>query len=183
MAGEVEVGFIVAKSVFGELGGRFTGLVLASLLISTVSAMMIAGPRVLQVIGEDFKALRFLAKTNSDAIPSRAIYVQATLAIIFILSSGFESVLVFAGFTLALNSFATVIGVFVLRWQQPDLARPYKTFWYPIPPLIYMSLTGWTLDEQAGRRLVRNRRYRIRFAGLFLLAQKKYQPIGRCDGY
>jgi APA family basic amino acid/polyamine antiporter len=38
-----------------------------------------------------------------------------------------------------------VIGVFVLRWQQPDLARPYKTFWYPIPPLIYMSLTGWTL--------------------------------------
>jgi APA family basic amino acid/polyamine antiporter len=145
MAGEVEVGFIVAKSVFGEFGGRFTGLVLASLLISTVSAMMIAGPRVLQVIGEDFKALSFLAKTNTDGIPSRAIYVQATLAIIFILSSGFESVLVFAGFTLALNSFATVIGVFVLRWQQPDLARPYKTFWYPIPPLIYMSLTGWTL--------------------------------------
>ena len=145
MAGEIEVGFIAAKSVFGELGGRFTGLVLASLLISTVSAMTIAGPRVLQVIGEDFKALRFLAQTNADGIPSRAIYVQATLAIVFILSSGFESVLVFAGFTLALNSFVTVIGVFVLRWQQPDLARPYKTFLYPVPPLIYMALTGWTL--------------------------------------
>lgn len=145
MQGQVEIGFIVAKSVFGETGGRVTGLVLASLLISTVSAMTIAGPRVLQVVGEDFKALRFLSYQNEDGIPSRAIYTQSALATIFILASGFESVLVFAGFTLALNSFATVLGVFVLRWRQPDLPRPYRTFLYPLPPLVYLSLTGWTL--------------------------------------
>ena len=145
MKGEVEVGFIAAQSVFGDIGGRFTGLVLASLLVSTVSAMTIAGPRVLQVIGEDFRALRFLAYRNEDGIPSRAIYVQSILAIVFILSSSFESVLVFAGFTLALNSFATVISVFVLRLRQPDLPRPYRTFLFPIPPIIYLVLTGWTL--------------------------------------
>jgi len=145
MKGQVEVGFIAAQSVFGDLGGRFTGLVLASLLISTVSAMTIAGPRVLQVIGEDFRALRFLSYRNEDGIPSRAIYVQSALAIVFILSSSFESVLVFAGFTLALNSFATVISVFVLRYRQPDLPRPYRTFLFPIPPVIYLVLTGWTL--------------------------------------
>ena len=145
MKGQIEVGFIAAQSVFGELGGRFTGLVLASLLISTVSAMTIAGPRVLQVIGEDFKVLSFLSYKNEDGIPSRAIYVQSALAIVFILSSSFESVLVFAGFTLALNSFATVISVFVLRYRQPDLPRPYRTFLFPIPPIIYLVLTGWTL--------------------------------------
>ena len=145
MKGEVEVGFIAAQSAFGELGGQLTGLVLASLLISTVSAMTIAGPRVLQVIGEDFKALNFLAKKNEDGIPSLAIYVQSTLAVLFILSSSFESILVFAGFTLALNSFATVLGVFVLRIRQPDLPRPYRTFLFPIPPVIYLLLTGWTL--------------------------------------
>lgn len=145
LQGELEIGFIAAQSVFGELGGQFTGLVLASLLVSTVSAMTIAGPRVLQVIGEDFKALSFLAQKNKDGIPSLAIYVQSTLAVIFILSSTFESLLVFAGFTLALNSFATVIGVFVLRQTQPDLPRPYRTFLYPIPPIIYLALTGWTL--------------------------------------
>ncbi len=145
LTGQVEVGFIAAQAAFGELGGRFTGLVLALLLVSTVSAMTLAGPRVLQVIGEDFKALAFLARTNEDGIPSRAIYVQAGLAILFILSSTFESILVFAGFTLALNSFATVLGVFVLRYRQPDLPRPYRTFLFPAPPLIYLSLTGWTL--------------------------------------
>ncbi len=145
MAGQIEVGFIAAGAAFGDLGGRLTGLVMAMLLISTVSAMTIAGPRVLQVIGEDFPALRLLARCNSNGLPATAIFVQSSLTILFILSSSFESVLVFAGFTLALNSFATVLGDFVLRYRQPDLPRPYRTFMYPVPPLVYLALTGWTL--------------------------------------
>jgi APA family basic amino acid/polyamine antiporter len=145
MAGQVEVGFIAAQAAFGDLAGRMTGLVMSLLLVSTVSAMTIAGPRVLQVIGEDFKALQFLSHRNADGIPSRAIYLQSTLTIVFILTSGFESILIFAGFTLALNSLATVLGVFVLRFRRPDLPRPYRTFLYPLTPLIYLALTGWTL--------------------------------------
>ena len=128
-----------------DAGGRFAGLVLAMLLISTVSAMLMAGPRVLQVMGEDFDALRISARINQDGIPSTAIYIQSALAILFVLPSSFESVLLFAGFTLALNSFITVLGVFVARWRQPDLPRPYRTFLYPLPPLIYLALMGWTL--------------------------------------
>jgi len=145
LVGQLEVGFIAAAAAFGDLGGRVTGLILALLLVSTVSAMTIAGPRLLQVVGEDFHALRFLARKNKNGLPSTAIYLQSSLALLFILSSSFESILVFAGFTLALNSFATVLGIFVLRHRQPDLPRPYKTFLYPLPPLIYLSLTGWIL--------------------------------------
>ncbi len=145
LSGELEIGYIAARFAFGDLGGRFAGLVLALLLVSTVSAMTLAGPRVLQVIGEDFHALQFLSRTNADGVPSTAISVQSTLAVIFILTSSFESILIFAGFTLALNSFATVFGVFVLRWRQPDLPRPYRSFAYPLTPLVYLMLTGWTL--------------------------------------
>ncbi|MBT6482635.1 MAG: amino acid permease [Gammaproteobacteria bacterium] len=145
MVGQVEVGFISAEAAFGELGGRFTGLVLAMLLVSTVSAMTMAGPRVIQVIGEDFPALNALSKKNKDGIPAIAIYIQSAIALLFIFSSTFESVLVFSGFTLALSSFTTVLGIFVLRWRQPDLPRPYRTFLFPLPPLIYLALTGWTL--------------------------------------
>ena len=145
MAGQVEVGFISAEAAFGEFGGRFTGLVLAMLLVSTVSAMTMAGPRVIQVIGEDFPALNALAKKNENGIPAIAIYIQSAIALLFIFSSTFESVLVFSGFTLALSSFTTVLGIFVLRWRQPDLPRPYRTFLFPLPPLIYLALTGWTL--------------------------------------
>ncbi len=145
MAAQIEVGYIVAETTFGDLGGRFAGLVLATLLISTVSSMTMAGPRVIQVIGEDFPGLKILSKTNRDGIPALAICLQSTIALLFIISSTFESVLVFSGFTLALSSFATVSGIFVLRWRQPNLPRPYKTFLYPLPPLIYLLLTAWTL--------------------------------------
>jgi APA family basic amino acid/polyamine antiporter len=152
MRGEIEIGFIAAESAFGASGGRFAGLALALLLISTVSAMTLAGPRVLQVIGEDFAALKYLSHTNKEGLPYFAIRTQSILAIVFILTSGFESILVFAGFTLALNSFVTVLGVFVLRRRQPELPRPYRTFGYPVTPLIYLTLTGWTLGYVLANR-------------------------------
>ncbi len=145
MVGQVEVGAIAAEAAFGGVGGQFAGLVFALLLISTVSAMTMAGPRVIQVIGEDFSALGWFARTNRHGIPTIAIYTQTCIALLFIFTSTFESVLVFAGFTMALNSFFAVFGVFVLRWRQPDLPRPYRTFLFPLPPLVYLTVTGWTL--------------------------------------
>ncbi|MYI02049.1 MAG: APC family permease, partial [Gammaproteobacteria bacterium] len=145
MVGQVEVGAIVAESALGAVGGQFVGLVFALLLISTVSAMTMAGPRVIQVIGEDYPALGFFGRTNRHGIPAVAIYTQTAVALTFILTSTFESVLVFAGFTMALNSSAAVFGVFVLRRRQPDLPRPYRTFLFPLPPLVYLTVMGWTL--------------------------------------
>ena len=145
MVGQIEVGAIAAQSAFGEVAGRFTGVTLALLLISTVSAMTIAGPRVIQVIGEDFPVVRALGKTNSNGIPARAIYTQSAIALLFIFSATFESILVFSGFTLALNTFATVLGVFVLRRREPELERPFKITLYPLPPLVFLLLIGWTL--------------------------------------
>ena len=49
--------------------GKVMGLVLALLLISTVSAMTMAGPRVLQVIGEDFKLFSMLSRCNRHGVP------------------------------------------------------------------------------------------------------------------
>jgi basic amino acid/polyamine antiporter, APA family len=145
MVGKIEIGYIAAKAAFGPLGAQFTGLVLAILLISTVSAMTLAGPRVLQVIGQDFSAFKALGATNKSGIPARAIIFQSALALIFVLTSSFDKILVFAGFTLGLNSFITVLGLFVLRWRQPKLVRPFKVPLFPIVPLIYLGLTGWTL--------------------------------------
>jgi len=145
MKGKVEIGYIAAQSIFGEVGANLTGIVMAMLLVSTVSAMTIAGPRVLQVIGEDFPLFKKLSVVNSSGIPTRAIYFQSAIALIFVLTSSFETILVFSGFALALNNFFAVLGIFILRYRQPHLARPYKTWLYPLPPLLFLILIGWTL--------------------------------------
>ena len=145
MQGRVEIGYIVAERAFGAAGAAFMGALLAGLLISTVSAMILAGPRVMQSIGQDFSAFRLLARANRQGLPVAAIGVQSFLALIFIWTASFESILVFAGFSLGLCTFLAVAGVFVLRRRQPDLPRPYRTTAYPLPPLIYLGITGWTL--------------------------------------
>jgi basic amino acid/polyamine antiporter, APA family len=145
MAGKIEIGYVSAQHAFGSAGAALMGVVLELLLISTVSAMVLAGPRVLQMIGQDFPAFRLLARTNRHGVPGVAVALQSTLALIFIVTASFESILVFAGFTLGLNTFFTVLGLFVLRWRQPGLPRPYRVSLYPLPPLIFLGFTGWTL--------------------------------------
>ena len=145
LAGQVEIGYIAATHIFGESGGRIAGAMLGLILISTVSAMTLGGPRALQMIGEDFIALKFLGKVNKDGLPTTAIYIQSIIALIFIITSSFETILVFAASMLALNSFLAILGVFILRWRRPDLPRPYKTWGYPITPLIYLGITGFML--------------------------------------
>jgi basic amino acid/polyamine antiporter, APA family len=145
MAGKVEVGYVAAQYVFGDTGAIIMGVLLAMLLISTVSAMIVAGPRVLHAIGEDFPVFRKLGVVNADGIPARAITLQCLVALVFLWTSSFESILIFAGATMALNTFFAVLGLFVLRRTKPALARPYKTWMYPLPPLVFLAITGWTL--------------------------------------
>lgn len=146
MVGRIEVGYVSAQYIFGDGGAAIMGVTLALLLVSTVSAMVMAGPRVLQVIGEDYPVFRWLGVKNSHDVPTRAIASQGLLTLAFIFTSSFESILVFSGFTLGLNTLLAVGGVFVLRWREPDLHRPYRAWGYPLTPLVYLGLTVWTLS-------------------------------------
>ena len=145
MVGKVEVGVIAAEFAFGKTIGATMGLLLAMLLISTISAMILAGPRVLHRIGQDYPRFAPLARENRDGIPVTAILLQSGTALAFLWTASFEQILVFSGATMALNTFATVLGLFILRWQQPHLPRPFRVTFYPITPLIFLSITGWTL--------------------------------------
>jgi APA family basic amino acid/polyamine antiporter len=149
MEGEVEVGYIAATHIFGPVGADVMGITLALLLVSTVSAMIVAGPRVLHVIGEDYPFFRWFAVRNADAIPARAIMTQGSLAIVFVVTASFEAILVFSGFVLGLNSLVTVAGLFVLRIREPDVERPYRAWGYPLTPAVYLGLTLWTLTYLA----------------------------------
>jgi APA family basic amino acid/polyamine antiporter len=121
------------------------GGVIAALLVSTISSMVFAGPRIVQTMGEDIPALSFLAPKSQVGIPVRALALQTVITLAFILKPSFQGVLVYAGFVLNLFTFLTVLGLFILRWRQPDLVRPYRAWGYPITPLVFLGLSGWTL--------------------------------------
>jgi len=144
LVGKVEVGYVAAQYAFGDVGATIMGVFMAFLLVSTVSAMILAGPRVLQRVGEDFALFRALAVCNSDGIPARAVMAQAIIALIFLWTASFDTVLVFSGATMALNTFFTVLGLFILRARGVSRAGAFRVSWYPLPPLVFLLITAWT---------------------------------------
>lgn len=160
-AGKVEVGEVAATRLFGEAGGRLMSGVIAIGLVSSVSALTWAGPRVAQTAGEDYPALGWLAARTGGGIPLRALAIQTVIVLVLLLTATFESVLVSAQFALISCSSLTVLGVFVLRWREPGLARPFRCPWYPLVPALFLvsclfSL-GYTLfakPVQAGSGLM-----------------------------
>ena len=145
LSGKLEVGYLFAGRVFGAAGGRLMSAVIAFLLLSSVSAMIIAGPRISRVIGEDYRLFRFLGKTTAKDIPAAAVVVQGLLSVFYIVTSTFDQVIVFIGFTLNLFTFMTVLGVMIMRRKRPDLPRPYRTWGYPWTPAAFLVIHVYIL--------------------------------------
>ncbi len=141
----IEIGSLSAINIFGNTGGNIMSLIISILLISTISSMVFAGPRVTMVIGEDISALKFFAKKNKKNIPVISIALQSIIALILIFTSTFEWVLNFLGFVLTLFTSLTVLGLFILRFRNPELPRPFKTWGYPVTPFIFIALNLWIM--------------------------------------
>ncbi len=145
LEGKPEVGFIAANYIFGNVGAILMGALISLGLISAISSMVWAGPRVSQVMGEDYRLLGFLKKKNKNGVPIYALIFQYSVVIILVLTSKFEQIITYIGFVLSLSTFLTVLGVFILRWRNPGLKRPYRTWGYPVTPMIFLMVTGWML--------------------------------------
>ena len=145
MIGEVEVGYISGMKIFGSMGANIIGIGIAILLLSTVSSYIFIGPRITQVMGEDHSFLKFLAIKNNNDIPINGFILQFIISMLFIYSSSFEQVLLYAGITFIISTTATVVGVVILRKREPNLNRPYKAWGHPWTSGIFILLNIWIL--------------------------------------
>jgi len=145
MRGQLEVGLIAGRHIFGENGGRIVGAVICLGLISAVSSMTWIGPRVTMSMGEDHWLLRLLGRKNREGVPATAVLVQLLIVNLLLLTRSFELVVVYIQFALLLCSLLTVIGVIVLRASRPNVPRPYRVWLYPLPPLLFAAITIWMM--------------------------------------
>jgi APA family basic amino acid/polyamine antiporter len=145
LTGYVEVGYLSAVAIFGAKIGNMMGLVIALLLVSSISAMIMAGPRITKTMGEDLHFLRFLSRTNKNQVPFVAVIMQSLITVVLILTAQFESVLTFIGFSLNLFTFFTVMGIFIVRRRKMSMESGYKTFGYPVIPVLYLALNLWIM--------------------------------------
>ena len=142
IAGKVEAGHYVAGEIFGTSGGVVVSLLISGFLLSTLSSMIMAGPRIYKAVGEDYRVFRLLAKTSPGGAPYYAILLQLFVAALLIITFTFETILVYTGFTLSLFAGLTVGGIFILR-RRKGKSKTYRNRSYPVAPVLFMIITLW----------------------------------------
>lgn len=142
--GQLEIGQITAISIFGERGGELISFSIALMLISSISAMVWAGPRVTQVMAEDHRLWKWFSKKTKNEVPLRAIWLQTAITLILLFTGTFEQVMIYSGFVLQLFAALAVAGVFVVR-RKNTTKKGFRSPLFPLPQIIFLVLSLWVL--------------------------------------
>jgi APA family basic amino acid/polyamine antiporter len=154
LAGVLSVGETTADALFGRGAARLVAAIIALAILSSASAMVLAGPRVYYAMARDRMAPHLLATTGArSGAPATAIIVQSVWTSVLILFfHTFEAVVVYTGFAVTLFSAAAVGAVIVLRTMRPAMPRPFLMPGYPWLALIFLAISGWiAIYTVAGR--------------------------------
>jgi basic amino acid/polyamine antiporter, APA family len=141
LAGVVEVGAKSADALFGGPAATLITSVIALALISSVSAMVMAGPRVYASMAADRALPRQLGYYSKRGVPSVAVAVQGGLAIAFVLIAKIGELIEFVGFTLQLSAALAVGALFILRRR--GMTSEYRTIGYPVTPILFIGMSMW----------------------------------------
>ncbi len=142
----IEVGDVAARSLFGSSAGGVVSAVISIALVSSVSAMIMAGPRVYAAMAINRALPHQLATFNKRGVPVNAVMVQGVLAITFILIGDLGFLFRLVGFTLSIFAALTVGAVFILRRRGQRAA--YQTWGYPVTPIAFILLSAWIAFSQ-----------------------------------
>jgi APA family basic amino acid/polyamine antiporter len=141
MAGVESIASTAAAVLWGSKGSITISFLISIGLISTVSAMIITGPRVYEAMASDNLFPKSLSKLNKHGVPSQAVVLQAAIAIVFVLTSTFGSLLIYIGFTLNIFAILAVFTIFLVRRKHRAAT---KICWgYPVTPVVFILFALW----------------------------------------
>lgn len=143
-----------ASSVATEVAQRFLGplaisLIAAALLSSTFGTLhtsILTGARVPYAMAQDRLFFKSLSKVSPRThVPIGALIAQAIWACILTLSGSFDALTDYAIFGLWIFYALVTASVFVFRKRMPDAERPYRTWGYPVVPILFLIVAGMLL--------------------------------------
>ncbi len=71
-----------------------------------------------------------------------------------VITAAFDALLLYVGFTLSLFAMLTAVGMIWLRIKEPLLDRPYKTFGFPVTPVLFILGNLWIISATVMSRPV-----------------------------
>jgi len=180
VAGSKLVAADTAYRIVGEAGVKLVSIAVMISAFGTLNGSMMTGPRIFFAMADDGLFFKKIASVHPRfKTPYVAISLAAALAIVFVMVRTFEQLA--DAFVLGIWPFyaAGAAAVYALRRKRPDLPRAYRTWGYPVTPLLFILavilLVGNALVEDLTHGLRDNFSY---YRALFTGGALPYESSG-----
>jgi APA family basic amino acid/polyamine antiporter len=129
----------IARLLFGDYGDKVIRILAILSLMSTVNAYTLTAPRILYAMSCDELFHHRASRVNLGGTPTVTLFISTVVAVLFIVSATFSSILAALAFFFVANYSMGYLSVIVLRFREPDLPRPYRTWGYPWTTLLALA--------------------------------------------
>jgi APA family basic amino acid/polyamine antiporter len=143
----------VAERLFGFVAGNLLAAFTIVSIAASVSAMVLAGPRVYFAMARDGVFLKAATSVHPRYhTPVVAILAQAIWSAVLVLSGTLSELVAYTGFAVVLFSGVAVFAVFVLRRREPDAPRPFRALGYPVAPGVFVLASAAMVGNEIWSR-------------------------------
>lgn len=133
---------VAAEVVRRLLGAVAVTLMAAAMMTSSFGALhasILATARIPYALAKDGLIVKSLAHVSPRThVPIRALVVQCIWACVVALSGSYDTLTDYAIFALTLFYIMVAASIFYFRRRQPDAERPYRTWGYPVVPILFL---------------------------------------------
>jgi len=137
LANTGEAGTAAARSLFGGLGVFVVTTLILLAMLGSINGTVITGSRVAYAMAQDGQCVASAGKLGRFGTPAAALWMQAAWTVVLMMSQRFEQLVNYTSAAMLITGTMTVMAVLVLRRKLPDMPRPYRTWGYPVTPLLY----------------------------------------------
>jgi APA family basic amino acid/polyamine antiporter len=131
MAGDPFVAANAAVAVFGPHGDTILRILMILSMLAAMNAYQMMASRVPVAMSRDRMLPEMFGRINAGGTPAGSLAAGTLVALLFILTNTFDTVLALLAFFFVANYVLSFTSVFVLRRKEPDADRPYRAFGFP----------------------------------------------------
>lgn len=129
-----------SEIIFGSVGTVIMAILVMISTFGCINGLVLAGARVYQSMAKDGLFFKSAIENNKNNVPGKSLWMQGIWASVLALSGQYGDLLDMISFVIVLFYMITVFGVIYLRIKKPELDRPYRTWLYPVTPLLYLLI-------------------------------------------
>ncbi len=138
----------VMQEAMGGVGATFIAWMVACSAFGALNGYILTGGRILYAMAKDHPTFARLGAVHpSFHTPALALWTNAAIAVLLLFTKTFEQIMTYSTVVISVFFVMAVIGVIILRRAKPRHPRPYRTWGYPITPILFaLTMSGFILD-------------------------------------